>query len=324
MDTEKTGKFIAALRKEKNLTQAQLAEKILVSDKAVSRWETGRGFPDINNLEAISGCLDVSVAELLKGERAADEVSREELQTITTEGISLTKAFLNKKNFINLIMGFIAGLIILTVAAVHLASPLYIKGSDGALKVEELSDGKVVAVLDEGVSGYDIERVTDPDSGTPMVFIGCYRTKLSRFDGQKGETLVLLGEKSDLGEVYYYPTGDADELIYRGGRAPAAADNSGGVVTLPRLIYNGWFVIGAVLSVIGIVLFLVFRKRYFAGKVLKIVLLPIAFTVSIPLCLAGHGDEVYNAAYYLSGILLLTIALYALANLALARTFRKR
>ena len=62
MNMEKTGGFIAALRKEKGWTQAQLAEQILVSDKAVSRWETGRGFPDIGNMEALAACLDVTEA----------------------------------------------------------------------------------------------------------------------------------------------------------------------------------------------------------------------------------------------------------------------
>ena len=59
MNTEKTGEFIAELRKEKQLTQSQLATAIHVSDKAISRWETGRGLPDIDNLEALSDYLDV-------------------------------------------------------------------------------------------------------------------------------------------------------------------------------------------------------------------------------------------------------------------------
>ena len=54
MNAEKTGEFIRNLRKEKNITQQELAEMLNVSDKAVSRWETGRGFPDIGNLEAVS------------------------------------------------------------------------------------------------------------------------------------------------------------------------------------------------------------------------------------------------------------------------------
>ena len=65
MNIEKTGQFIAELRREKQFTQVQLADTIRVSDKAISRWETGRGFPDIDNLEALSECLDVSIAELM-------------------------------------------------------------------------------------------------------------------------------------------------------------------------------------------------------------------------------------------------------------------
>ena len=50
MDAKKFGAFLAATRKEKNMTQAQLAEKIDVTDKAVSRWERGLGFPDITTM----------------------------------------------------------------------------------------------------------------------------------------------------------------------------------------------------------------------------------------------------------------------------------
>lgn len=69
MDPKTTGKFISLLRKEKNLTQKQLAEKINVSDKAISRWETGRGYPDIESLEALSSSFSVSINELLYGKR---------------------------------------------------------------------------------------------------------------------------------------------------------------------------------------------------------------------------------------------------------------
>ena len=74
MDYEKIGEFIAQKRKEKNLTQKDLAEKIGVTDKAVSRWETGLGCPDISILEILSKELDVSVLELLKGKKIENEV----------------------------------------------------------------------------------------------------------------------------------------------------------------------------------------------------------------------------------------------------------
>ena len=67
------GKFISELRKENNLTQKELSEKINVSDKAVSRWETGKGFPDVNSLLALSEFFGVSVNELLAGKRIEEE-----------------------------------------------------------------------------------------------------------------------------------------------------------------------------------------------------------------------------------------------------------
>ena len=67
MDRYLTGATIKELREKQGLTQAQLAERLSVSDKAVSKWETGAGYPDITLLEPIAGALRVSVAELLAG-----------------------------------------------------------------------------------------------------------------------------------------------------------------------------------------------------------------------------------------------------------------
>ena len=67
MDQYVTGATIRALRESKGLTQAQLAERLFVSDKTVSKWENGKGYPDISLLESIAEALGVSVAELLSG-----------------------------------------------------------------------------------------------------------------------------------------------------------------------------------------------------------------------------------------------------------------
>ena len=77
MDAQKFGTFIAVCRKEKNMTQADLAAELQVTDKAVSRWERGIGFPDINTLEPLADALDVSVLELKRysNEAAAEAVS---------------------------------------------------------------------------------------------------------------------------------------------------------------------------------------------------------------------------------------------------------
>ena len=68
MDTKKFGLFVAELRKGKGMTQVELADKLQVTDKAVSRWERGIGFPDIEMLEPLSDALGVTVLELLKSE----------------------------------------------------------------------------------------------------------------------------------------------------------------------------------------------------------------------------------------------------------------
>ena len=68
MDSIQFGAFVAQLRKEKGLTQRELADLLHVTDKAVSKWETGKGFPDLKLLEPLAQALDVSLVELLQGE----------------------------------------------------------------------------------------------------------------------------------------------------------------------------------------------------------------------------------------------------------------
>ena len=72
MDAKKFGTFIATLRKENNMTQVELAQKLQVTDKAVSKWERGLGFPDINTIEPLADALGVSVLEIMRSERIAE------------------------------------------------------------------------------------------------------------------------------------------------------------------------------------------------------------------------------------------------------------
>ena len=67
MDNYITGTLIRRLRESRKMTQEELADKVCVSSKAVSKWETGRGFPDIGLIESLAKALDISVIELLSG-----------------------------------------------------------------------------------------------------------------------------------------------------------------------------------------------------------------------------------------------------------------
>ena len=73
MDKYITGITIRRLRESKKMTQEELAEKIFVSSKAVSKWETAQGFPDISLIEPLSKALDVSVIELISGNPVQNE-----------------------------------------------------------------------------------------------------------------------------------------------------------------------------------------------------------------------------------------------------------
>lgn len=68
MDNIQTGRLIAELRKKQGLTQQQLADKLDLSNKTISKWESGSGSPDISNLPVLAEALGISVDELLKGE----------------------------------------------------------------------------------------------------------------------------------------------------------------------------------------------------------------------------------------------------------------
>lgn len=88
MDAKITGCFIAQLRKELGLTQKELAEKLEVTDKAISRWETGKGLPDTSLLKPLAEIFGVSVGELLSGKRMDDSQIKSQADHIILESLS--------------------------------------------------------------------------------------------------------------------------------------------------------------------------------------------------------------------------------------------
>lgn len=100
MDLIKVGKLIAKCRKEKNMTQEELAEKFNITDKSVSKWERGINAPDITILNDLCKELGISVDELLSGEK--DLVSKEEKDKITIDAINYYNKISRHKSFIKL------------------------------------------------------------------------------------------------------------------------------------------------------------------------------------------------------------------------------
>ena len=105
MNQEKIGKFICKCRKNKNMTQQDLAEKLGVSDRTIGNWENGRNMPDLSLFKPLCDELDISLNDLMSGE----VVSKKEYQEKLEENIVNTINFTNKKikdknNFIGLIL----------------------------------------------------------------------------------------------------------------------------------------------------------------------------------------------------------------------------
>ena len=122
MNPVTTGRFITQKRKEKNLTQEQLAEKIGVSNKTISKWETGKCMPDYSIIELLCEELNTTLAELIRGEE--DEKS---IQTYdNAQMIEMMKQIEHLKNTKLLIIGYI----LIIMGGVMLALSRMFTGTD--------------------------------------------------------------------------------------------------------------------------------------------------------------------------------------------------
>lgn len=114
MDAQKLGSFIATQRKELGLTQSELAEKLHVTDKAISRWERGIGLPDINTIEPLAEALNVSVLEVMKAELVGDAITEQD----TTSVIKNVFELVEKKKIERRLTHMICGTVALAIALV--------------------------------------------------------------------------------------------------------------------------------------------------------------------------------------------------------------
>jgi|GEM_PF-5709982 len=107
MNTIDVGKFITKMRKEKELTQKQLAENLGVTDKAVSKWETGKCYPDIETIEKLSLFFNVSINEILSGQKIHPENIQEKADKNIVQAMKNTKKIKRKGQIVILILGII-------------------------------------------------------------------------------------------------------------------------------------------------------------------------------------------------------------------------
>ncbi len=120
MDQIKIGKFIAECRKKVNLTQAQLAEKLGITDRAVSKWETGKAMPDSSIMLELCSILEIEVKDLLNGEIITMENYKEKCEQALLEMVKEKEESDRRLLVIEIVLGIIA--ILPLIAAVIIAT----------------------------------------------------------------------------------------------------------------------------------------------------------------------------------------------------------
>lgn len=116
MNQEKIGKFIATCRKEQNLTQEQLAEKLGITYKAVSKWECGKGLPDASIMMELCKILKITVNDLLSGEKVDKEHYQKKLEQNIIDTIDYTDKKVSKKNKLIYEMIMFFGLVLIFIS----------------------------------------------------------------------------------------------------------------------------------------------------------------------------------------------------------------
>jgi len=114
MNQEKIGKFILKLRREKNMTQQELADRIGVTDRAISKWENGRGLPDLSLMMPLCKELGITINELISGEQIEKEDYQSKLEENIFKTIDYTnRKFVNKNKIFKIVVGTIITIVLI-------------------------------------------------------------------------------------------------------------------------------------------------------------------------------------------------------------------
>lgn len=129
MELEKIGKFIKQKRKEKNLTQIELAQKLEVSEKTISKWECGNGFPEATLVLPLCKILNISANELLSGEKLTEKEYKEKAEENIVELKAVQEHTTKFLLTIEIVLGLFATLILLgsVLASSFVVSPVWVK-----------------------------------------------------------------------------------------------------------------------------------------------------------------------------------------------------
>lgn len=160
MDPKKTGIIISDARKKANMTQKDLADKLYVSDKAVSKWERGLCFPDISVLIPLTEILNISLYDLLRGEK----VNKKEVEETLKNTINYSNSEINRKKKKYII---ISSIIIFVIVFTSIVSLVFINKNN------------------------DINAIVDRDTIHTINYYSKYKTTIDNTNGEKLELIIM-------------------------------------------------------------------------------------------------------------------------------------
>ena len=160
MDPKKTGTIILDARKKLNMTQKDLADKLYVSDKAVSKWERGLCFPDISVLIPLTEILNISLYDLLRGEK----MNKKEVEETLKNTINYSNSELKRKKKKYMTMCSIVIAIVVLISSIAL---IYINKNK------------------------DIGAIVDRDTIYDISYYSDYKTSIDNTNGEKLELIIM-------------------------------------------------------------------------------------------------------------------------------------
>lgn len=177
------GQFIASERKKKNMTQKNLADKLYVTDRAVSKWERGLSYPDILLLEKLSEILEVSVSELLNGERMND-IDKGKADDIVKDSIAIYKKDVKKHIFRKITITILS---VIICAIILLISILGITSKFGRISYESYKN-RDITKASLTTSNAFIKAVQNKDIATINELTEDYFTEIDPENKEENQT----------------------------------------------------------------------------------------------------------------------------------------
>ena len=207
MDSEKIGKFIADLRKEKNLNQLELAEKINISNKAISKWETGKGIPDSASLVELSSFFHISINEILLGERK-NKNNKKELEQVPIKIINDNKKRIRKIILSSLLIFLFITLSFLGYYFINTYNSISIYKINGENGEYKISDGILIFSNDKAYI-----KLGKLSSNRPLYQSFLYYIKDDYFDTNNRERILYRYNENDFNELIVNKFYNEDESI---------------------------------------------------------------------------------------------------------------